>query len=100
MTAVYAIAVVVGLLALIAWIAATGIASSVEQWERIDPEQRFGSRGRLALAATLGFGLGGMSGTFAGSHAGSAFAAALIGSALVTLSARLLGPPSPHGSAG
>ena len=61
-TAVYAVATVVGLLGLAGWVLTRSLA--VARGSGFDPEERFGTRGRRALAAVVGFGLGGMSASF------------------------------------
>ena len=66
MTPVFAIVLLAGILGLLVWVALTAVADTVEGWTRVDPEALFGSRGRFGLAAALGFGLAGMSATFAG----------------------------------
>jgi hypothetical protein len=92
MTALYAIALLAGLLALLTWIAATAIAASVAGKESLDPEQRFGRSGRFLIAGVMAFGLAGMSATFAGWEPALAFAAAAAGATLGVTSAALLGP--------
>ncbi len=66
MTAVYAVALVTGFVLILLWVAAVAVAESVPGWEGVDPERKVGRRGRLAIAGLIGFGLGGMSATFAG----------------------------------
>ncbi len=61
MTPVYAIVLIVGVIGLLVWVAMTAVGETVEGWRGVDPEARFGVRGRFALAAALGFGLAGMS---------------------------------------
>ena len=98
MTTVYAIVLVAGIVGLLAWVAMTAIADTVEGWTRVDPETRFGARGRFGLAAALGFGLAGMSATFAGWSAALAFAAAVAGAAVSTVIAYRYGPDTHTGS--
>lgn len=64
MVAVYAIALAVGVLALLVWIALRGVAANVPAWENSDPEQRFGMGGRRVVAGLVGFGLAGLSAEF------------------------------------
>jgi hypothetical protein len=61
---VYAVVLVIGILALIAWIVAHSWADSVDRPER-DPEHRFGMTGRRVVAAMVGFGMAGMSAEYA-----------------------------------
>jgi hypothetical protein len=62
--AVYSVVLVVGILALIAWIVAHSLAASSGATNR-DPEERFGVRGRRLVAALVGFGMAGMSAAYA-----------------------------------
>lgn len=76
MTALYAVVLVVGILLLLVWVAAVAVAETVAGWEHVDPDVRYGRRGRLIVASLTGFGLGGMSATFAGWPVVAALAAA------------------------
>jgi hypothetical protein len=91
-TAVYAIVLVAGIIALLIWVARTAIADTVEGWEKVDPEARFGRRGRTVVAAAMGFGLAGMSATFAGWAAPLAFVGALLGAGFLVAVAVMFGP--------
>lgn len=64
MTAVYAVALLAGVVALLAWVIARGLAVNVDR-PRIDPEERLGAAGRRVVAAVVGFGMAGMSAEFA-----------------------------------
>lgn len=97
MTPVYAIVLIVGVIGLLVWVAMTAVGETVEGWRGVDPEARFGVRGRFALAAALGFGLAGMSATFAGWPGLWVFAAALGGAALTVVVAARYGPGVPTG---
>jgi hypothetical protein len=92
MTALYVIALIAGVLALLIWIAATSVAASVDGWQAVDPERRFGRPGRLIVAGLTSFGLAGMSASYAGWSAVLAALAAVLGAAVGVVSARLLGP--------
>ncbi len=83
MTAVYAISLVLGVLLLFAWVASVAVAEMVTGWDHVDPDRRFGRRGRLMVAGLAGFGLGGMSATFGGWPVAAALAGAGGGAALV-----------------
>jgi hypothetical protein len=63
-SAVYAVVLVIGILVLIAWIVAHSLAVSTGRQDR-DPELRFGIPGRRVVAALVGFGMAGMSATYA-----------------------------------
>jgi hypothetical protein len=63
MIKVYATALAVGVLGLIVVVVGGALAESTGRDDR-DPAHRLGHRGRLALGATLGFGMGGMASEF------------------------------------
>jgi len=65
MTALFGMILLVGVFGLLVWVAATGVAHSVDGWQGVDPETRFGRMGRSALAGFLGFGMAGMSASYA-----------------------------------
>lgn len=95
MTAVYAVALIVGILATIAWVASVAVAESVPGWKHVDPDHRFGARGRMLVGGLSGFGLAGMSASFAGWPSVAAFAGAIAGATGVAAIARRLGPAVP-----
>jgi len=66
MTALFGIPLLIGLAVMGAWVAATAIAATVEGWEHVDPERRFGRGGRFVLAGLIGFGMAGISTLYAG----------------------------------
>jgi len=98
MVPIYALATTIGVVALLAWIGLTVFANTVAGSEERDPERRFGPTGRLVVAAVFGFGMAGMSASFAGWSWPAALAAALAGAIGAGLVARYLGPES-EGSA-
>ncbi len=79
MRAVFGFALGFGLIALLGWIAATAVAGSVEGWEKVDPDARFGLTGRRAVAGVFGFGMAGLSAAYAGWPMAVAIIAALAG---------------------
>ena len=88
MTPLYAVALGVGFVLLICWVAATAVAASVPGWEWADPEARFGASGRGLVAALTGAGMSGMSASYAGWPGwAAAIAAGAGGVALVALAA-------------
>lgn len=89
---VYAAALIAGIVLLLAWIGAAAVAAWVEGWEFADPERRFGARGRFAVAALVGFGIAGLSATYAGFHPIVAIAAAALGAAALVWVARTFAP--------
>ena len=64
---------------LVGWIVAVTVAGSVPGWGRLDPDDRFGVAGRRVVGAVLGFGIAGLSASYAGWATGLALAAALGG---------------------
>ena len=91
MVALYAICTVVGVVALLTWITLGIAASAGDDRRYLDPELRFGEQGRAAVAAVLGFGLGGMSASFAGWGTALALLGALAGAVAAVLIGRYLG---------
>ena len=63
MVKVYATALCVGFVCLLAWIIARSFARNLDR-PRLDPEHRFGTRGRRWVAAMVGFGMAGMAAEF------------------------------------
>lgn len=82
MIPVYAISLVAGAIALIAWIFARSYAVNVGRSD-IDPEVRLGIAGRRVVAGLVGFGMAGMSAEFSplGIPTAGALALALAGGA-------------------
>lgn len=64
MSTVYAVVLVIGILALIAWVVAHAWADNATRPDR-DPEHRLGIRGRRLVAGLVGFGMAGMSAEYA-----------------------------------
>lgn len=95
MTPVYAVVLAVAIVGLLVWIGLTAVAATVDGWGHVDPEERLGRRARLALAATAGFGLGGMAATYAGWAAWAALVAACGGALFAAAVAYWYGP-QPH----
>lgn len=81
MTALFGIPLLFGLTLLLVWLAATAVAGTVEGWQHVDPEHRFGRRGRFALAGLIGFGMAGLSALYAGWPELLAIGAGLAGTA-------------------
>lgn len=91
MIPVYAVAVVLGVVALLGWVILGLMAAAVDGKEGLDPEARYGEPGRFVVAGVLGFGLGGMSSSFGGWPSGAAVVAAVGGALLMIAAARFLG---------
>ncbi|NIS32955.1 MAG: hypothetical protein GWN73_12640, partial [Actinobacteria bacterium] len=65
MVALYSVVLLAGLVAVAGWLVAGTLAANLDS-RVTDPAVRFGSRGRDVANALLGFGLGGMSSSYAG----------------------------------
>jgi hypothetical protein len=63
MVKVYAVVLVVGIVALLVWIMARAFSANIDR-PSLDPEARFGVPGRRVVAAFVGFGMAGMSAEF------------------------------------
>jgi hypothetical protein len=63
--ALYSLALLLGTVAAIGWVVA-GVAADGALGRLPRPEERFGRPGRIAVTALMGFGLGGLSASFAG----------------------------------
>ncbi len=63
MVKVYAVVLVVGLVALIAWILAHTVLAGSKR-AALDPEERFGVAGRRIVAGSIGFSMAGLSAEF------------------------------------
>ena len=83
---VFAVSLILGMLALIGWVLLSGTRGR-------SPDQRWGSRGRQTVAAAVAFGLGGMSAAYAGWKIGLATLAALVAAALAAWYAGTVGNP-------
>lgn len=88
----YAIALAAGFLMLLVWIVGVALAAWVDGWEFADPDRRFGATGRAVIATAIGFGMAGMSATFAGWHAIVAILAAFVGAAALVAVGRVFAP--------
>lgn len=66
MTTLFGIPLLIGFLLMVGWIATTAVATTVEGWDRVDPEHLFGRTGRFVVAGLFGFGMAGMSALYAG----------------------------------
>lgn len=91
MIAVYAIATVLGVIAIVTWVVLGMIADAVVGKESLDPDTRFGAAGRGVVAAVAGFGLGGMSASYAGAATPLALLGAVAGAVVMVVVGRYLG---------
>ena len=87
----YAVCTVLGVVGIFGWLTLGMAASAWEGKDHLDPETRFGARGRYLVAAVAGFGLGGMSASFGGWNTVLALLAAVAGGAAGVASAYYLG---------
>lgn len=64
MVKVYAVVLAVGVITLVYWLFSATVAENTGRaaW---DPATRFGSGGKVAIGAVIGFGMGGLSAEFA-----------------------------------
>ncbi len=96
MTALYGIPLIVGVLLMIAWIVAAAVAATVDGWEGVDPERRFGRSARFVLAGLIGFGMAGISSLYAGWQPLVTVAAGTVGAIGLILASAWLGPEMEH----
>lgn len=91
MVSLYAVATVLGLTGLTGWVLARTLATA--RGSGFDPELRYGRRGRRAVAAVTGFGLGGMSASYSPLSPGPllGLVAAVLGAALAAWYAGWIG---------
>ncbi|KAA3639768.1 MAG: hypothetical protein DWP92_04190 [Armatimonadetes bacterium] len=94
MTAFYGIILLIGVSLMLAWLVLTAIASSVEGWGRVDPERRWGVRGRCTVAGLLGFGMAGISVLYTTAPEALSIAAAVVGGLALIAVARWVVPPT------
>jgi hypothetical protein len=71
----------IGFILLIVWLGATAVAATVDGWEGVDPDLRYGRTGRFVLAGMIGFGMAGISSLYAGWPPLLAVGAAVLGGA-------------------
>ncbi|MFV1970540.1 MAG: hypothetical protein ACC683_05990 [Acidimicrobiia bacterium] len=94
MTAIFGIPLLIGFLAMVAWIAATAVAATVDGWEGVDPARRFGRIGQFVLAGVIGFGMAGISALYAGAPDLLAVGAGVAGGFGLVAVSTWLGPDS------
>lgn len=92
MTTLFAAALAVGGIGIIAWIVVTAASSTEEGTTRADPEGRWGRTARVLVAGVFGFGMAGLSATYAGWDVAASAVAALAGGAGLAWVSVLLGP--------
>ncbi len=95
MVVLYSVVLFAGVFAVGGWLVAGTLAANPDSRVR-DPAVRFGSRGRDVANALLGFGLGGMSSSYAGWPVVPTVVAAIGGAAFLVASTRLIGTDQPE----
>lgn len=81
MTALFGIPLMIGFILMLVWVGATAVAATVDGWQGIDPDLRYGRTGRFMVAGMIGFGMAGMSSLYAGWPPLLAVGAAMLGGA-------------------
>lgn len=94
MTALFGIPLLIGLILMLGWVAATAVASTVDGWDGVDPDRRYGRTGRFVLAGMIGFGMAGISTLYAGWPHLLAAGAGVLGAAGLVGVSIWLGPES------
>jgi hypothetical protein len=96
MNTVFTISLVLGSIALIAWIVLSVVASTASGWQDVDPDRWAGVAGRIIVAYFFGFGMAGLSASFAGWAVLPSILAAIAGGLALGAVAVWLGP-QPEG---
>ena len=94
MNTLFGFALVLGILALLGWIALSAVAGGVAGWDRYDPERLAGVWGRRSTLALVGFGMAGLSASYAGWPTVAVLAAAAVGAVGLSIVGELLAPPT------
>ena len=94
MTALFGIPLLIGFILMLMWVGATAVAATVDGWEGVDPDLRFGRAGRFVLAGMIGFGMAGISALYAGWPHLLAVGAGVVGAAGLIGVSVWLGPES------
>ncbi len=92
MTALFGIPLLAGFIFMMYWIAATAVAGTVEGWQGVDPEIRFGKVGRFLLAGSIGFGMAGISALYGGWPSVLVVGAGIAGGVALVAISTWLGP--------
>lgn len=95
MTLFYGLVLLAGIVLAGFWLARVAIANGVDGYESADPELTWGARGRMVVAALIGFALGGFAVLYTTLPAGLSIASATVGAVALAATARWLGPPTP-----
>ncbi len=92
MTLFYGSVLLVGLILGGIWLVMIAIAGMVEGWEPIDPETRWGIRGRFLIAGLIGFGMAGISVLYTSLPDVLSIVGAVVGAAGLIAVSRYFGP--------
>ena len=94
MTLFFGSVLLVGLVLGGIWLVLIAIAGMVDGWEHVDPEVRWGVKGRSVVAGLIGFGMAGISVLYTSLPEAFAFLGAVVGAGALIAVSRLLGPSS------
>jgi NAD/NADP transhydrogenase beta subunit len=92
MTVFYGVVLLVGLILAGVWLVMVAIAGQVDGWEHVDPELRWGIRGRSVVAGLIGFGMAGISVLYTQLPDLFALAGGFVGAAALIAVSRYFGP--------
>ena len=91
MIPVYALLLSIGIVALLAWIVMAALATNLEGWDWLHPDNGLGETGKAVIAGMVGGGMAGISAEFAGWSPALGIGAAVLGAAAAVVFARALG---------
>lgn len=92
MTIFYGSVLLVGLILGGVWLVMIAVAGMVDGWEHVDPELRWGLKGRSVIAALIGFGMAGISVLYTSLPDFVSLIGGLAGAAALIAVARFFGP--------
>jgi hypothetical protein len=96
MTVFYGLVLLVGLVLAGVWLVMIAIAGQVEGWAHVDPEIRWGVRGRSVISGLIGFGMAGISVLYTQLPDLFALVGGLVGAVALIAVSRFFGPsPAP-----
>jgi hypothetical protein len=92
MTVFYGSVLLIGLILGGVWLVMIAIAGMVDGWEHVDPELRWGVRGRSVVAGFIGFGMAGISVLYTTLPDALAVVGAVLGAVALIAVSRFFGP--------
>lgn len=92
MTLFYGLVLLIGLAVGGVWLVMIAIAGSVDGWEWIDPESRWGVVGRSVIAGCIGFGMAGISVLYTSAPELLSIVGGIVGAVALIVIARFFGP--------